>query len=208
MMQDQVRSVQDDIAYMRALAHEGRHTPQVGGAILVAAGLVFGLAAAIHFLIDYGILRLPPVAYLVVWGSAMVVFIASLVVQIRAVDRKPGALSPVNQATGSAWMGVGLASFVMSLSIGIVAYQVQTPVLALVFPSLIFALYGTGWAVSATMSRQAWQWRLAIGAWIAAPLIAIMISTPFVWLAYAAGILVFALVPGIILMRQEPAEVI
>ena len=78
----------------------------------------------------------------------------------------------------------------------------------MIFPSLIFALYGSAWAVSATMSGQKWQWYLAIGSWIATPLIAFLIGSPLMWLGYAAGLFLFALVPGLILMRQEPAEVV
>ncbi|MNN81288.1 hypothetical protein D3C81_1981000 [compost metagenome] len=105
-------------------------------------------------------------------------------------------------------MGVGLGVFVMSLSMGVVGWKVQSPIPSLIFPSLIFALYGSGWAVSATMSAQKWQWRLAIGSWIAAPLIAFLTGSALMWLGYAAGLFLFALVPGLILARQEPAEVI
>uniref|UniRef100_A0A0N4Z1H6 Peptidoglycan glycosyltransferase n=1 Tax=Parastrongyloides trichosuri TaxID=131310 RepID=A0A0N4Z1H6_PARTI len=45
MTRDQVQSVHDDIAYMKALAQEGRHAPLLGGRILIIAGLVFGVAA-------------------------------------------------------------------------------------------------------------------------------------------------------------------
>ena len=208
MSRDANNSLQDDIAYMRALAQEGRHTPQLGGTILITAGLVYGLAAMLHFLIDYGVLALPPVSYSVIWGVAMLVFFATLILQNRQIDRKAGAASAVNRATGAGWMGVGLGTFVMALSLGVLSFKFQTAQFALVFPSLIFALYGAGWAVSATMSGLKWQWNLAIAAWIAAPAIALLVSTPFIWLGYAAGLFLFALVPGLILRRQEPAEVI
>ena len=72
----------------------------------------------------------------------------------------------------------------------------------------VFALYGAGWAVSATMSGQKWQWWLAIGGWVGAPAIASLIGTPVLWLGYAAGLVLLAMIPGLILVRQEPAEVI
>ena len=34
------QTIQDDIAYMRALAHEGRHAPLLAGPVLVAAAVV------------------------------------------------------------------------------------------------------------------------------------------------------------------------
>lgn len=208
MSRDTPNSLQDDIAYMRALAHEGRHTPQLGGNVLMTAGIVFGVAAVVHFAIDYGLISLPPISYSVIWGVAMLVFFAVLIGQVRGQAGRPGVQSPVNRATNTAWMGVGLATFVLALSMGIIGWKTQSPYVAYIFPSLIFALYGAAWAVSAEMSGLKWQWKLAIGAWIAAPAIALLIDTPFIWLGYAAGLILFAFVPGLILRRQEPSEVI
>ncbi len=208
MTRDQVQSVHDDIAYMKALAQEGRQTPLLGGRILISAGLIFGLASVVAYGIDSGILAVPPVAYAVLWGGAMLVFCAVLIWQIRQTDRKPGAQSAANRASGAGWMGVGLGVFVMSLSMAVIGWKTQSTIPSLIFPSLIFALYGSGWAVSATMSNQKWQWKLAIGCWIAAPLIAFLTGSPLMWLGYAAGLFLFALVPGVLMVRQEPSEVI
>lgn len=208
MTRDQVQSVHDDIAYMKALAQEGRQAPLLGGRILMSAGLIFGLASVVAYGIDSGILVVPPVAYAILWGGAMLVFFAVLIWQIRQTDRKPGAQSAANRAAGAGWMSVGLAIFVMSLAMAVVSWKVKSDVAFMVFPSLIFALYGSGWAVSATMSDQKWQWKLAIGCWIAAPLLAFLTGSPLMWLGYAAGLFLFALLPGVLLVRQEPSEVI
>lgn len=208
MTRDQIQSVHDDIAYMKALAQEGRRAPLLGGSILISAGLIFGLASIAAYGIDSGILDVPPIAYAILWGGAMLVFFVVLMFQIRRTDRKPGAQSAANRAAGAGWMGVGLGIFVMSLSMAVIGWKVQSPIPSLIFPSLIFALYGSGWAVSATMSDQKWQWKLAIACWIAAPLIAFLTGSPLMWLAYAAGLFLFALLPGVLLVRQEPSEVI
>lgn len=208
MTRDQVQSVHDDIAYMKALAQEGRQAPLVGGRILVTAGLVFGVAALIHYAINSGLIDMAPVAYLVLWGAAMLIFFGALIVEARRCAGKPGAQSAGNRAAGAGWMGAGLGIFVMSLAMGVIGWKTQSNAVAAVFPSLIFALYGAGWSVSATMSGQRWQWYLAIGCWIATPLIAFLIGSPTLWLGYGAGLFLFALVPGLILMRQEPAETV
>ena len=208
MTRDQLQSVHDDIAYMKALAQEGRQAPLLGGSLLITAGLVFGLASIVHYAIDSGLIAVNPVAYLVLWGAAMLVFFAVLIIQTRRLGGRPGARSAANRAAGAGWMGVGLGIFVMSLSMAVVGWKVKSDIPAMIFPSLIFALYGSGWAVSATMSDQKWQWNLAIGCWIAAPLIAFLTGSPLMWLGYAAGLFLFAVLPGVLLVRQEPSEVI
>ena len=208
MTRDQVQSVHDDIAYMKALAQEGRQAPLLGGSILIAAGLIFGLASIFAYGIDSGSIAVAPVAYAILWGGAMLAFFAVLMWQIRRTRHKPGARSVVNRAGGAGWMGVGLAIFVMALAMSVVSWKTGGEETFALFPSLIFALYGSGWAVSATMSDQKWQWKLAIGCWIAAPLIAFLVGSSLMWLGYAAGLFLFALLPGVLLVRQEPSEVI
>lgn len=46
MTREDIQSVHDDIAYMRALATDGRRAPLLGGSSLIAAGLLFGSARA------------------------------------------------------------------------------------------------------------------------------------------------------------------
>lgn len=208
MTRDQVQSVHDDIAYMKALAQEGRQSPLLGGSILITAGLVFGLASLVNYGIASGVIAMPSVGYPFLWGGAMLVFFAALIIQTRRCASKPGSRSAANRAASAGWMSVGLAIFVLSLSMGVIGWKTQSPLVAMIFPSLIFALYGSGWAVSATMSDQKWQWKLAIACWIAAPLIAFLTGSPLMWLAYAAGLFAFALLPGVLLVRQEPSEVI
>ena len=204
MTPDDAPSVHDDIAYVRNLAEQGRRTPMLGGRILIAAGLVFGLAALAHWVVALGVLAVPPVALAFIWMGAMAIFFLSLIFLIGDKKARPGAGSMVNQATGAAWMGVGLMIFVMVLSIGVVSWRVGDPVLTLIFPSLIFAAYGSGWAVSAAMTKARWQWRLALGSWVAAPAIAALTGSTWIWPAYALGLVLLALVPGVILVRQEP----
>lgn len=208
MTDDQMQSVRDDIAYMRGLAHEGRKTPMLGGSILIAAGLIFSAASVAHWAILTGAVNLPLQALSVMWLAATAVFFIALAVLRVGIGRKPGAFSPVNKASGAAWMGVGIGIFVMAIAMSIVSWKVQSAIPVLLFPSLIFTLYGAGWAVSAKVSDKKWLWWLAVGAWIAAPLIALLTGEPEQYLAYAAGLLILTTLPGVIMVREEPAEVI
>lgn len=208
MTEDQIKSLREDITYMKALADEGSRGPLLGGAILVAAGLIFGGASIVEWALQTGLLNLPEVGHLYLWGGTGILFTLSLIVLIQRQKGRPGNMSPANRAFANAWMGVGLAIFALSVSISLLIYKSGSEIPALVFPSLIFALYGSGWAVSAAMSGQKWLWWPAIGGWLAAPVVAWFTNTPALWLIYAAGIFLLALVPGLVLMRQEPSDVV
>ncbi len=203
MTRDPLQSVQDDIAYMKDLAHQGRRAPLLGGSILITAGLVFGVASIGHWAIESGAVALPASALPLLWLAALVIFFIVLTLQVRQTRHLPGAGSAANKATGAAWMGVGQAIFAMFVAVSILIWRTGDPAIASIFPSLIFALYGAGWAVSATMSGQRWQWPLTIGCWVAAAAIALLVNTPYLWLGYAAGLFLFAMIPGWLLVRQE-----
>lgn len=208
MTDDQMKSLREDITYMRALADEGTRGPLLGGSILVAAGIIFGGASIVEWAMQAGVLNTPEVGHLYLWGATAVLFTIALVTLIKRQKGRPGHLSPSNRAFANAWMGVGLAIFAMSVALTTLIYKTGSDLPAAIFPSLIFALYGSGWAVSAAMSGQKWLWWPAIGGWVAAPVLAWFVGDPALWLIYAAGLILLALVPGAILMRGEPSDAV
>lgn len=209
MTDDQIKSLREDITYMKALADEGSRGPLLGGSILVAAGLIFGTGSLAEWALQAGVLAgQGGVAHLYVWGGTGVLFTIALIALIQRQKGRPGHMSPSNRAFANAWMGVGLAIFAMSIALTTLIFKTGSDLPAAVFPSLIFALYGSGWAVSAAMSGQKWLWWPAIGGWVAAPILAWFVGDPTMWLVYAAGLILLALVPGAILMRQEPSDVV
>lgn len=208
MTHEQQQSLRDDIAYMKALAAEGAKTPLLGGWILVSAGLSFGAGSVFHWALVAGVLNLPEAALAVGWGLAGLVFFATLFLVTRRIGRAPGARSPVNKAAGTAWMGVGLSIF--ALAIALVSLSLRTGVdhFTPTFPSLIFALYGAGWAVSAAMTGKRWIWAVSIGAWAFSVLVAQFAGDPAQYLVYAAGLVCLATVPGFVLTREEPGLIV
>ena len=201
MPEDSAPSLQDDIAYMKALAAEGRAAPLTGGPILVAAGAIFGAASFAHYLVADRLVAVPPSAILWIWLAAFVVFGVVLTVLIRRLSSRTGARTAADRAASTAWMGVGLSIFVMSLSISAIAWRIQDDTVTAVFPSLILALYGCGWAVSGAMSGVKWFWRLAIGAWIGAPILGLMTGMTEQYLAYAIAVLALTVLPGLAMMK-------
>src|SRR5690606_19645277 len=137
------------------------------------------------------------------WLGAMAIFAVALMILLGRLRGRPGAMSPANRAAGVAWMSVGIGIFVLFLALAVLSWRLGTGAPFAVFPSLILALYGAGWAVSAEMSGRRWLWVLAIGGWVGAPIIALFVGSALLWLAYAVGLFALALLPGLILLRQE-----
>ncbi|MBC6981638.1 hypothetical protein [Caulobacter sp. 17J80-11] len=208
MTDDQIQTIRDDIAFMKAMAEEGRRAPLLGGAILANAGAIFAGASVANWAIGTGRLAVGPMGYFVVWGFAMVAFVVALVVLTRRVKRQPGASTPANRAFGTAWSAAGFAIFALWVALMVADWRLQTHLVWMLFPSMILALYGLGWSVSAAMSGQKWLNVVAIGAFVGAPALAWFAGEPEQYLAYAAALLLLAAVPGMLLMRKEPSDIV
>src|SRR5690606_16323821 len=116
---DQMQNVRDDIAYMRAMAEEGRKAPLLGAAILISAGLIFSVASLLAWAGQTGVGGMTVEAANWGWLGAMALFFVVLSYFSHRMRGRPGMMAPVNRAAGTAWMGVGLAIFVMALSMAV-----------------------------------------------------------------------------------------
>ena len=194
-----------DIAWLRSLAEEGANTPPQGGVILFAAGLIWGTASVAHWFIITGLLPVDPGGYGLVWGVAMLVFFVTLVVMIRRLKAQGGVETAANRAFGSVWSALGWGIFSLFTALMLLDVsrtgEVNMAQWSLAIPSIIMTFYGMGWAVSATMLRQRMLWFLAIGAFVAAPVLAMISGSSIQYLAYAAALFLLMALPGYLLMR-------
>ena len=208
MTNDQVQAIHDDLAYMRALADEGRRTPLLGGSILIAAGLIYGSAALAHWAVLARVLAVEPVVLNAIWGAAVVGFLIALFVLKARLGGKPGASSTANRASGAAWGGMGGASFAIGLSLFAATYKTGDWIFMALFPPVILALYGAAWIVGAALSNLRWMKWVAIGSYAAAAASGLLIGETEQYLLYAVAWIALSVLPGIALVRQEPAEVV
>ena len=75
-------------------------------------------------------------------------------------------------------------------------------------PSVVFAAYGAAWMVAGTMTCTRWMSAVALMAYAGAVLLGVFAESAWIYLVFA-GLMVFvALLPGLALMRQEPADVV
>ncbi|MBX3479804.1 MAG: hypothetical protein KF842_05350 [Caulobacter sp.] len=208
MTKDQLQSVRDDIAFMRALAEEGSQVPLLGGGVTAAAGLIFGLASVMHWLIQTGVVQVSSWALLINWVVSGCIFGVVCAVIVRRSSRLPGASSTVNRAVNSAWSAVGFSIFVIFLGLFAVAWATKAYQVFATFPVVILALYGAAWSVAADLTQKGWIRVVALASFAGAVLMGVMATSPHQMLAYAAALLLLAFVPGVILLRQEPSDTI
>ncbi len=197
-------NLQSDIDYMKSLAEAGSRGPLKNGATLFWAGLLYGLAAIAQYAMIMGWLPKSSAVAAAIWFGASILFgILALVLGFNRV-RICGSVG--NRATASAWSAVGMGIVAFIASVVIVAHICQTfePLSYLMAP-VILLIYGMGWWVSALMSGQGWLKLVSLGCFLAAPLISLLAGQPIQMLAYAGCLFLFAMVPGIVLMRAEKA---
>ncbi len=208
MTDHELKSLRDDLSYLKALAAEGRQGPLLGGAILAFAGVVFSLASVGHWAIVTDLVRAGPWGLTAMWVAAMMVFFAGFQVLKRRVRTKPGAFTPGNRAMGMVWGSAGIAAFVMWIAFMLYGWRTGAWSVMGLFPSVILALYGAGWAVAAVLSDRKWIRFVSIGAYAAAVGVALLIGRQEQYLAYAAALLALLTAPGLALLRQEPSDTV
>lgn len=194
-------NLQDDIAYMKALAEAGNAGPLRSGYVLMWAGILFSLASVGQYLLMIGVLPQQVWVAFAIWFGLGGVF--GVIAWVRNRQCRP--VSATGRASNSVWSAVGLGIGAFILTVILVAYQThETIVMSFISPVLI-VLYGMGWWVDARMSGLAWLKLVALGCFVAAPVLGLMAAMPEQLLAYAACLLLLASLPGFILMKAEKA---
>ena len=58
------------------------------------------------------------------------------------------------------------------------------------------------------MSRASWLKFVAVASFVGAVMMAGLMGSTWIWLAYAAALYLLAMVPGLVLLRQEPSDIV
>lgn len=208
-MTDGLQNLRDDVAFMRGLAEQGGAAPLLGGSILAAAGALFAPASLAHWAVLSRRIDLEaPAAALAVnliWFTAAAAFLVALFALKHRLRATPGAYRGANQTFSTAMHGVGLSSFALWGAFVVASVRTGEWVIMDMFSVVILALYGGAWVVAAAVSRRRWLNLVASAAFVLAVATAWLIGRPEFYLAYAAALVLTALVPGLVLTRQARA---
>ncbi len=202
-------TLRDDLAYVRDLAEAGQQAPLLGGRFLTFWGVLTTTAYFLHYAIAANLFGWPEVAYAWVWGSFIVIGGIGQAALGRSIRNKPGSNSAGNRAEATVWMAGGFALFayfgtliVKSIFVGgpMPGFEASLPI--------VFAIYGTGLITSGIMGNVK---PLIYAGYGALAMIAFAIwfdGSDASWAVASIGAFLTVLVPGLILMRQEPKSVI
>ncbi|GJL91698.1 hypothetical protein [Hyphococcus sp.] len=202
-----------ELAYVRALAEEGRDAPLVGGFYYLLWGALMGAAALMAFFMSSGAITLGPVNIYSVWITAGLIGWAASFLNSRRTGVKPGALTIGNRTAQAVWFSVGVFMTLLWIAI-IFAHDNFTALgvppyflFSLMFPAA-FGLYGVAFYASAVAARLDWLKWFALLSWGFSVISLFLSGSHYQFLAGALGSFVCAALPGMLLMREEPKEIV
>lgn len=205
-MTDKIPSVQDDLAFMRALAQgDGSAFLKHFGQTYFAAGLCYGVQMLLHGgQLAFGWFSTPVTATAIGVGPT-VVFLAILVWLLRRQRRSAQAMpvGSVGKAMGVVFQAVGLANLVLVVVIGSAAFRQHSLQTWLIYPCVVVVLQGMAWLVAYTLRRRGWMGLVALGWFATGIAMAFAIDAPAYYISVlGGGFLFFMFIPGLLMMRR------
>jgi len=192
-------SLQSELDYLKGLAESGARGPMKNGSVLFWAGLLYAAASVAEYGVAIDVLPQTTLMQMCIWFGASAIFTA---IAILLLCRKSGRHNISSVGYNSAWSGVGIGIGVLMLSVFLLARQIgDVRAVTFMIAPVVLVLYGMGWWVSAKISELGWLKLVSAGCFLAAPIMALMAGRPEQLLAYAAALVLFAAVPGFVIMR-------
>ena len=201
-----LHSAEDDLAFMRAIV-EGGGKPQLTLAVAyLAGGLLYGLQCLFHIGQATGVIVWPDLANLAFVVAISVAFLSVLVWAIRKdkADGVGGTRGPLaTRILNAAFSSAGMANVAVIIIFGVGAMRDQDFAVWLYYPAVVFCLQGSAWLLVYTLKRKPWMLATAIGGWITAVALGLLVRQVdwYLGVCTAALFLLFAL-PGWIMLRD------
>jgi hypothetical protein len=193
-----------DLAFMKALVDEGGRSQMTGGAIFLAAGLLYGLQCLVHWTQMAGITRFSDAFMLAFVIGITVAFLIVLGVVIWR-DRKTGQRAVGTRAMNAAFAGAGLANLVLCSVFGLVAWRARSVTVWLLYPVTISVVQGAAWYVAYAMRKRVWLVLVSAGWFGTAAALGLLASrgnAPAYLLVLGLALLVLMAAPGALMMRS------
>ena len=198
-------SPQDDLAFMRSIVEGGGRTSMTLSICYLAGGLLYGLQCLFHVGQVVGLIRWPELANLTFVVMITVGFLAVLTWAILK-DRRDGPPNRGPLATRSlnaAFSATGMANSAVIIVFGVGAIRDNDFAIWLYYAAIVFALQAAAWYLAWTLKRKGWMLATALGGWVTAVALGVLVREP-IWYLAVCTVALFALfaLPGWIMFRD------
>lgn len=187
-------SLEEDLAYLRDLTRDDPGATRRTGAILIAAGIIFGLSAVRGWAHQRGMLPWAPPWIGLPPFDAILLFVVSMALIVRRYPAQPA--NAASRALSTALNSMGVAVVVVTVALAAAARALQDWTLFGAFPSILFAMYGSAWWVVHAVTRERWTIFVIIAAFTCALAGALLAARPEAWLVLAIGLWLVVALPG------------
>ncbi len=198
-------SPEDDLAFMRSIVEGGGRTPMTLAVCYLAGGLLYGLQCLFHVGQATGLIDWPDLANLIFVVMITVSFLAVLTWAILK-DRRDGPANRgpmASRSLNAAFSATGMANTAVIIVFGVGAIRDNDFAIWLYYAAIVFALQAAAWFMAWTLKRKGWMLATALGGWLTAVALGLLVREPLWYLGVCtvALFLLFAL-PGWIMFRD------
>ncbi|QTC91274.1 hypothetical protein [Brevundimonas goettingensis] len=168
------------------------------GRVMTLAGSVFAAANLFQYGVYSGLLHLHPAALSLSWPAALIVFFTVLA-RLRAGG---GA----NGRRVALWSRMAIGAQIL-IALGLLGVSLLRHDFTFMYwtSPVGLVIYGLAWMTAAARGGRGWMIVPSLGAFVAAGVVIALLGTPPAYLAYAAGLAAFVLLPGLWLMLGHKA---
>lgn len=199
-MTDTTHTAQENLAFLRELAHAGKDAPLMAGPYLIAGGGWFGAASLLQWPPLRDLLGLSLMQATIGWLIAAAGFAAHLTVLIRRDRHK--VENSANRVVNASWTGVGLGVFAFWLGVATMAWQRGDAFVMNTISLQVLSVYGIAWMIAGAATGQGWMKTNAVFALLTVPALGLSVGTGHEYLMYAIALVLLAVVPGVRLSQQ------
>ncbi len=199
----------NDLDYLRTLAEEGRHAPLMGGRFAIMWGALISAALLIQWMIITNQTPFDTNVIGIVWLAIVIMGSIGSAVLGSTMKGKPGVGSIGNRAENIVWMAAGFAILAYWLAIlaGIFMGKAEHAILDTIM-MMSFSIYGICYITTGSLSGNHSMYGFALLCFIAAIINGALIHQPTAYLVAAGFVILTTIVPGIIAIRREPAQIV
>ncbi|CAN5222953.1 hypothetical protein BH09PSE1_BH09PSE1_18330 [soil metagenome] len=198
-----------DLAFLRGIVEGGGRGQMTMGVCFLAGGLLYGIQCLFHLGQIAGIVRWPglaSLAFVVLITAGVLGCIAWAVLRDRRINGGGRSAPTMSRAMNGAFSGAGMANLAVIIVFGVGAMREHDFSLWLYYAAIVFAFQSVAWFMAWTLKRKLWMGLAALGHWITAVALGLLVREPvaYLWVCTAALFLLFAL-PGWIMVREARA---